>query len=201
MAREYQKHQRTYRDDKAWSDAFSLALRRLIGEVLVVPADAIEDMRENTDYWFMIDSRRIAARIRNLYDYWNKSDGIQWGDEWTIRSSRPNGTKTELEKIIEGKGHIFVYAWGDASLSNPLPAYVFIDLNQFRSWINKILMPGLRHPWFQANPPWAVRTNPDGTEFWALPLSKIPAQMILAHAVLSAQDRHRYLGSPLNDLT
>jgi hypothetical protein len=187
------KPSRTYAQSRAWSDAFSFPLRQTIGQVLVVPADVIQDLRENTDYWFAVESRQIAARVRNLYDYWNRSEGIQWGDEFTLRSARPGGTKTELEKILEGKGQVFVYAWGDASLATPLPAYTFIDLNKFRFWVNKILMPGLHHPWFQADPPWHVRQNADGTEFWVLPISKMPEEMILRRVSLSAQDRQHYL--------
>lgn len=158
-----------YKTDRQWSDKFIPSLKRIIADLLIRPANDIEDMQHNTDLIvFRIDPVRVACRVRR-YQYLQK-----YGDEFTIRAGRPNGTETELSKLISGYGDYFVYAFAN-ELENDLSAWSIIDLRVFRLWynrqlvLNKGVLPGQK------------QQNGDASSFFfAFRTSSLPTEAIVA---------------------
>jgi hypothetical protein len=83
-----------------------------------------QDMKEGFDYFLSFNKVNIAVRNRGYY-YLDK-----FGD-FTIRSRSMNGGKTEIDKIREGCGDIYLYVWQNKKGTN-LHTYLLIDLNKFR---------------------------------------------------------------------
>ncbi len=79
-----------------------------------------------------MDAIRIGCRVRK-YCYFK-----EYPDEFTIRSSRPNGNKTELAKILEGWGQYLFYGFANEA-NAALCAWRLIDLNFFRLWFSRSL--------------------------------------------------------------
>lgn len=118
----------SWQGDKAWADKFLPEIKRILGEHLITQAPMEEDAEHNTDLIILkLDAIRIACRIRR-YGYFEK-----YRDEFTIRSGRPNGCKTELAKIIEGWGDYFFYGFSNEDESGLL-AWFLGDLRIFRLW-------------------------------------------------------------------
>jgi hypothetical protein len=114
--------------DFAFENRMKSHVRHAIASALIRDADAIEDMKHNTDLIvFRLDKKRFGCRIRrNKYLY---RLGYRW--EFTIRSSRPSGAKTELAKILEGWGDYFFYGFSDR-LETRLLLWTIGDLQIFR---------------------------------------------------------------------
>ena len=95
-------------EDKRWADRFLPEIKSLIGTHLIGDAPKDEDALRNTDLIVLgMRAIRIAVRIR-------KNEYLQqYGDQFTIRSSRPNEIETELTKIIKGWGDYFFYGFSD----------------------------------------------------------------------------------------
>ena len=133
---------KSWEKDKKWSDKFMLEIKSILGMNLIAEAPIDEDSEHNTDLMILkLDSVRIACRIRK-YQY------LRYAEEFTIRSSRPSGVKTELTKVIEGWGDYFFYGFSNDSETNLLK-WLIGDLKAFRIWFtrqiskNKGMMPGI----------------------------------------------------------
>jgi len=61
-----------------------------------------------------------------------------YGHEFTIRAGRPNGTKTELTKIIEGWGDYFFYGFADEQ-EKELARWILGDLKVLRLYISRLI--------------------------------------------------------------
>lgn len=118
------------RRDFEFAHGFLGPMKRILGFHLIEVADEYRDMRENSDLVVLkLDSVRVACRVRK-YRYWK-----QYGHEFTIRTSRPSGVKTELEKLLEGFGDFILYGFANANASeNVLHAWGIGDLEVFRNW-------------------------------------------------------------------
>ena len=99
---------RAWQLDKRWADRFLPEIKRILGEHLIGEPPEEEDQEHNTDLMVLkMDAVRVACRVRrNQYI-------DRYGDEFTIRAGRPNGSKTELTKIVEGWGDYFFYGFSD----------------------------------------------------------------------------------------
>lgn len=116
-----------WRDDKKWSDIFLPEIKRILGEYLIGEPPIEEDMERNTDLVVLkLETVRVGCRIRRA-EYYDK-----YSDDFTIRYTRPNGTKTELTKIIEGWGDYFFYGFGRDT--GELIAWRLAKLTEFRIW-------------------------------------------------------------------
>ena len=153
--------------DKDWSDKYLTSVKEILGRLLIGPAPIEDDQKRNTDLIVLkMDAVRIGCRIRRLHHY------ARYGEQFTVRSERPSGTKTELAKIIEGWGDYLFYAF--AAHEGPiLHAWTLIDLRAFRLWLsrqlvrNKGVLPG------------ALIPNADGSsEFRAFHLSDVDPSVI-----------------------
>jgi len=126
--------------DKRWSDRFLPEIKRILGEYLIAEAPFDEDAEHNTDLIVLrLAAVRIACRVRK-HEYI-----ARYGGEFTIRSGRPSGAKTELTKIIEGWGDYLFYAFSDDAELH-LAKWILGDLRAFRLFINRELAAG-RKPW------------------------------------------------------
>lgn len=113
--------------DKARADVFMPAVKAILGRIILAEPTAFEDAHENTDLkTLVVRGTRIAVRMRDAATTPEK----YWG-QFTLRTSRPRGTKTELEKISEGWGDWFFYGFGDYTIGK-IVSYVVIDLAAFR---------------------------------------------------------------------
>lgn len=157
-----------WKQDKRWADRFMPEIKQILGLHLIGEATREEDVFRNTDLIVLkMEAVRIACRVRrpgyvNIYS-----------NEFTIRSSRPNGTKTELTKIIEGWGDYLFYAHaGESTLS----LWHLCNLNVFRLWYNRYLAAHSANEY-----PGEKHTNKDGSsEFYAFSFSDLPEEFIVA---------------------
>lgn len=140
-----------WRQDQVWARRFVPEMKRIVGEQLVVEAPYEEDAERNTDLIVLrLDAIRVACRVRR----WKYL--AQYGNEFTLRSERPNGAKTELTKIIEGWGHYLIYGFADAE-ERRLASWILGDLSKFRLWfMRRLVSDGGRLPGIE-------RLNSDGS--------------------------------------
>lgn len=110
-----------------------------------------QDKRQATDMVLTVKGgQRIAVRVR-------RPEHRKWTDI-TIRCRSVSGMKTELDKLREGWGDWYVYAWEDQA--HQLSRWCIIDLDRVRA--EKLL-----------DKPRAIRVNGDGTAFITIPLSEL----------------------------
>jgi len=158
-----------WKDDKRWSDIFLVEIKRVLGEYLISAAPIEEDAERNTDLIVLkLDAVRIGCRIRR-FEYYQR-----YPNEFTIRSGRPSGVKTELTKIIEGWGDYFFYGFSNEEESN-LIAWSLCDLKVFRLWFNREICVN------KGKYPGASKTNNDNSSnFLAFTFSNLPKEFLIA---------------------
>jgi hypothetical protein len=121
-----------YQSDREISDLYIPEIKAAVGSFLVDVAPDVEDTQRNTDLIVLkMDAKRVACRVRSqkyldLYP-----------DEFTIRTSRPSGVKTELTKLIQGFGDYIFYGFGDGH--GTLLKWKIGDLSVFRLWFMRHL--------------------------------------------------------------
>lgn len=114
--------------DWNWSNQFIPDIKKILTKnaqifLNIEIANAQDDMERATDFIVTVSSGQVAVRIRRD-GYSNKYR------DWTIRSFRSSGTKTELEKIRQGFASWYLYLW---TTNNQIADWVLIDLNKVRS--------------------------------------------------------------------
>ena len=82
----------------------------------------IEDTQYATDFIITTSNRNVAVRVR-------ESD-CRFRD-LTIRAKTKWNMKTEIDKIKEGHGDIYLYCWKDRNYE--IKDYVIIDIHKLRS--------------------------------------------------------------------
>lgn len=116
-----------YSTDRQYSDKYIKAISEIIGPLLLEPADFSRDANEATDLMvFTARDIRIAARVRR-HGY---AKTFPW--DFTIRSKRASGAKTELSKIVDGWGDWLFYGHSDSS-GLTFDRWMVVDLASFRS--------------------------------------------------------------------
>jgi hypothetical protein len=85
-------------------------------------ADEHADMKQATDFIVNVKGGTVAVRIR-------RSIGSQYKD-LTIRSRRPYGTETELQKIRKGFADYYLYIW---TQEEKVIDWWLVDINKIRS--------------------------------------------------------------------
>ena len=119
-----------WQEDKRWSDGLLPQVKRILGEYLIGEAAYEEDRDHNTDLIVLcIEPVRIACRIRR-HGYLRR-----YPDQFTVRSGRPSGAKSELAKIMDGWGDYMFYGFADPEETR-LVSWVLLDLLEFRRWVN-----------------------------------------------------------------
>jgi hypothetical protein len=120
---------KSWEDDHRWSSVFDRQIKMAIGPHVIGNASEEDDKERATDLVLVTDRVRIACRIRR----WDKVQFDKYGGQFTIRSGRASGVKTELAKIKQGWGDLFFYGWGDPR-TRRLQSWWLIDLDVFRLW-------------------------------------------------------------------
>lgn len=119
-----------------------------------------EDVSKATDY--VSPQINIAARIRRI-----KPEYLNYMNEFTIRSSRPGGIKTEIDKILDGHGDWLFYAYAFVAKVDSdakLPIWSLINLEKFRFYFKK------------GEIDYQKRFNKDGSSgFYVFNLEQLPA--------------------------
>lgn len=166
-----------YQQDRTWSDRFLPQLKQIIAKNLIGPAPAEEDMRHNTDLIVIgLEALRVACRVRR-HKYLDRYHG-----EFTIRSDRPNGMPTELQKILGGWGDYILYAICTRDEAG-LAVYVLGDLKVFRIWFFRYMathrgeLPGLEQP-----------NGDDSSKFRAFRIDDLPPEFIKDRKSLKPDD-------------
>ena len=159
-----------WKDDKSWSDGLLTSVKQILGLYLIGEAKQDDDQQRNTDLIVLkMEAVRIACRIRRN-DYFKG----EYKGEFTIRSSRPNGTKTELTKIIEGWGDYFFYGFANTD-GMTLSGYTLTDLKCFRIFHSRYLALN------QGRCPGRLFKNKDGSSsFTVFKWVDMPEEMIVA---------------------
>ncbi|MCP5099898.1 MAG: hypothetical protein GY943_30460 [Chloroflexi bacterium] len=159
-----------WKEDKRWSDRFLTQIKGILGVHLIGEPPMEEDAERNTDLMVLrMDAIRIGCRVRKN-NYLNK-----YGNEFTIRSWRPSGAKTELTKLIEGWGDYFFYGFCDAG-ETKLIRWTLADMRVFRRHYAIMLArskPGVI--------PGITKNNTDGSSsFAAFKWSQFPSDFVVA---------------------
>ncbi len=151
-----------YDTDRRWSDAFIPAIKQIVGPLLLEPSSFEVDTKQAADLVVLnARDKTIAARVRR-HGY---SDSYPF--DFTIRSHRDTGAKTELQKIIDGFGDWMFYGHAHSELVN-ITRWMVIDLPAWRAAI-------IRH---QA--PYTKQNNGDGTQFVAFDIRRLPRNVLIA---------------------
>jgi hypothetical protein len=124
--------------DKARTDPYLPYIKRILGQYLISDAPIDEDRERNTDLIVLtLKPYRIGVRLRG----WNYH--ARYGNQFTIRSSRPSGAKTEFEKIMDSWGDYFFYGFMHPhSERYRVVEWTLGDLNAFRDWVRSY---GIEH--------------------------------------------------------
>ena len=156
--------------DKRWSDRFLTEIKGILGTHLIAESPVKEDQERNTDLIVLrMDAIRIGCRVRRADKYFAK-----YANEFTIRTSRPKGTKTELAKLIEGWGDYFFYGFGDDK-TGKLVRWGLGDLRVFRLWFNSEIVKN------NGELPGIEQTNRDNSSnFRAFSWTELPASFCIA---------------------
>lgn len=138
----------SFEEDKKTADGYLEQIRAIVKQCAHIVIDISiaspeDDCKRATDYQIDVEGTTIGCRIRNGVYFFDKFH------DFTIRTSRPSGATTELEKIRTGVPRWYLYGWGNGST---IPAWIFVDMDTFRETI--IDTPNVKD-----------RANPDGTRF------------------------------------
>jgi hypothetical protein len=157
-------------------------VKRTLGEYLIGEAPYEEDRDRNTDLIVLrMEAVRVGCRIRRPA-YLDR-----YADEFTIRTARPNGCKTELAKIIEGWGNYMFYGISDAAEEH-LACWVLLNLSGFRLWYMAHMATN------EGRQPGTVKPNRDGSsEFRAFKIDDLPVTAITARWLYTPQRQVRSL--------
>jgi hypothetical protein len=151
-----------YSEDREWGDLLLPVAKQILGPLLLCPADDVRDQNQATDL-IVLAARdmRIGVRIRR------PGFADRYGNEFTLRSHRTTGTRTEFSKIVDGWGDWLFY--GHAVSSEKVSPWVVVDLHAFRAMLCRVpWQEGARRGW------WGEKWNLDGkTKFSWFNLRKI----------------------------
>lgn len=141
----------SFQENFDWAQKLAPKIKATIAHCMIDAASFEQDTKEATDFVVLRSPARgmIAARVR-------KPDGdyaTRYPWDFTIRSKLDSGTKTELEKIMEGFGDWLFY--GHADKQDNIHLWWLIDLELLRQDLKNIGMKNLR----------GQKANGDGTFF------------------------------------
>lgn len=115
-----------YKDDLRLELKFARQIKMILGGQFI-RQDVVADMKQATDFLiFTIHPIRVGARLR-AYKYLSG-----YGNQFTIRWSRPSGVPTEIHKIREGLVDFLFYGFVNETETN-LVRYFIADLHVFAS--------------------------------------------------------------------
>lgn len=155
-----------YDFDRGWSDQHMRDAKDIIGPLLIEDSSFEVDTKKATDLvLFEAKPQMIACRLRR--------DGFHKRFPWdfTVRSARDSGAKTELSKIIEGWADLMFY--GHIHENKRIMSWFLISLKAFREALIKDNRRDVKLS-FQK------KGNGDGTHFIAYDIRSFPSHICLA---------------------
>jgi hypothetical protein len=169
-----------YANDRKWSDQYIDAAARILGPKLIIPAPIEKDVRESTDL-IILKARdmRIAMRMRSP---WNKDrqPPERYYYDFTVRTHRDSGKKTELAKLSEGYGDWMFYGHADPDIAGVISQWMIINLH---SWRAQLCRCGLNKKITPPGDPDYRENRGDGTYFVAFDVREFyPTPQILIDA-------------------
>lgn len=169
-----------YSSDRAWTDKLLPEVIAKLQSDLRVEGLGIapyeDDVKKATDLIMIGNSTlRIGVRLRTNF-YWK-----QYKHDFTIRSGRPSGVATELDKILEGWGDYLFYGFANNTKTQVIDYHV-IDLNGFRKWANdkqnQIVVETGTKPIVLLFPEFDERENDDGTCFIPFNIDQVDSSIV-----------------------
>lgn len=149
-----------WEEDKGKSDVYLDEIKQILGLHLIGEPPIEEDQERNTDLMVVkMEAVRIACRVRN-HSYLSA-----YHHEFTIRSSRPSGTKTEFQKIFDGWGDYMFYGFGEGKI---LTHWNLFDLDVFRKHVKEAVSE-------------EVINNDQSSGFLPFVISDFPEKLIIAN--------------------
>jgi hypothetical protein len=117
----------SYRKDRAWveglkAEVVAILTRHLDRIVSVRVASDEEDTKRATDMVVEVAGGTVAVRVR---------DWVRDFRDWTIRTRRRSGARTEMAKLKEGFANWYLYGW--CKPDGRIGDYVLIDLAAVRT--------------------------------------------------------------------
>jgi len=142
----------SWQSDKLWSDRFIPTIKGIVGPLLLVEAPLEVDQKQASDL-IVLRARdmMIAARIRR------PGFADSYPNDFTIRSARDSGAKTELAKMVDGFGDWMFYGHALDETSAFLKRWMLVDLRAWRAHL-------IRH---RNKLQYQEKANGDGTYFVA----------------------------------
>ncbi len=142
------------RADELWPQIEQI-IRSVAGQIIdVQPASEEDDQQRATDYVIQVNAGSIGCRVRFNTSF----------RDITIRSHRPSGVRTELDKL--GDLRWYLYCWAEGHGPCHIVRWDFFDVQQ-------MLAAGLLD---QAS----ELTNIDGTRFRAFPAALLAGNGLVA---------------------
>lgn len=126
----------TYDTDMSFSEACMPEVKKILGSVFFRKAPKHLDQQRNTDLIVLTaGDMQIACRIRRAWEIQRSGLTLvkQYPYDVTFRSSRDNGTETELSKMLGGYGTHMFYGFGD--VQHRIVRWVILDLHAVRSLV------------------------------------------------------------------
>lgn len=157
-----------YQDDRKWSDQFIPAIREIVGPLLLVPSSFEVDTKQAADLIILkAKDMAIAARVRR-HGYADK-----YPYDFTVRSKRDSGSKTEMAKLLEGWGDWMFYGHSGTD-PGTLSRWMVIDLHK---WREELLREGYSKGWSRFA---ELKSNKDGTHFVSFDIRKFKPTIIVS---------------------
>jgi hypothetical protein len=126
----------SWHNDKHWADKLMPDIKAVLGQHLLGDASREDDEKHATDLVTLhMKDLRIAVRMRRR----KYSENEHYVGQFTIRTERSSGMKTELAKVIEGWGDYYFYGF-EGQEDGRLGIWHLIDLKQFRLGYMRLLV-------------------------------------------------------------
>jgi len=126
----------SWQGDKGWADQFMPDIKSVLGRHLLGEASLTEDAKHATDLVVLqMKDLRIAVRMRRR----KYAENQHYLGQFTIRTERRSGVKTELAKLIEGWGDYYFYGF-EGLHDGQLGIWHLIDLKEFRLGYMRLLI-------------------------------------------------------------
>ncbi len=168
---------------KDWDELegrYARQIKAILGNQFFVK-DMKADLKEGKDFLILrAEPISVAVRLRrNKYL-------IRYGEEFTIRWSRPSGVLTEIDKIRSGDVSHMLYGFEKAE-KNGIEKYAIFDMDIFR-WMD---LEGLRPVEIRPN-------NPPDSELAAYKKTQFPPPFIIKQfPPISDEELYRHNGRKL----
>jgi len=152
------------------------------------------------------DQRSGAERYPDLYAEYetkqaerNGGYADRWPTQFTIRSARDTGARTELAKIVDGFGDWMFYGHAADDATPALARWMLLDLH---AWRAHLIREGQKTgPYVERRIRREMRSNGDGTHFAAFDAKSFLGEPPLIVACSHPEDmRERISGAPEDDL-